>query len=266
MTCSIAGLKDKPNCYSQQADLPNSKKLFPEYKNIYSQVLQDCVKRVEKTFDRWLKGDSKGKRSGKPRFKGVRRYNSYTYPQLKQDCINGNKINLPKIGAVKLILHRPIPDGFKIKTATVTKRCDGWYINLSLENTAVPVLKIGISPTADNTIGVDMGLKEFLVTSTGVAVTIPQHYRKAEKQLNRCQRKLSRKQKGSNRRQKAVARVAKQHKTVADKRKDFHYKTVGWLLGQGQVIAFEPTPYRLNGWRWEYVTLALMLRSQIWPC
>lgn len=56
LTCSIAGLKDKPNYYSQQNDLPNSKQLFPEYKNVHSQLLQDCVKRVEKTFDRWLKG------------------------------------------------------------------------------------------------------------------------------------------------------------------------------------------------------------------
>lgn len=98
LTCSIAGLKDKPNYYSQKADLPNSKKLFPEYKNIHSQVLQDCVKRVDKTFERRLKGDTKGRRSGKPRFKGKNRYHSFTYPQLKQDCIFGNKINLPKIG------------------------------------------------------------------------------------------------------------------------------------------------------------------------
>ena len=239
LTCSIAGLKDKPNYYSQQNDLPNSKKLFPEYKIIYSQVLQDCVKRVEKTFDRWLKGDSKGKKSGKPRFKGVRRYHSFTYPQLKQECINGNKINLPKIGWVKLILHRPLPDRFKLKTATITKHCNGWYVNLSLEDTAVPSTKIDVDPTANNTVGIDVGLKEFLVNSNGEAVAIPQHYRKAEKQLKRASRKLSRKQKGSNRRSYAVDRVARQHKKVADKRKDFHYKTARWLLAQGQVIAVE---------------------------
>ena len=239
LTCSIAGLKDKPNYYSQANDLPKSKQLFPEYKDIHSQVLQDCVKRVEKTFDRWLKGDSNGKRSGKPRFKGVGRYHSFTYPTVKQDSINGNKINFHKIGWVKLILHRPIPDGFKIKTAIITKHCDGWYINLSLEDTAVPSPKIDILPTDTNTIGIDVGLKEFLVTSTGVAVPIPQHYRKAEAKLKRASRKLSRKQKGSNRRKKAVARVALQHKKVADKRKDFHYKTASWLLAQGQVVAVE---------------------------
>ena len=239
LTCSIAGLKDRPNYYSQKANLVDSKKLFPEYKEIHSQVLQDCVKRVDKAFDRWLKGDGKGKKSGKPRFKGVGRYHSFTYPQLKQESLVGNKINLPKIGWVKLILHRPVPTGFKIKTATITNHSDGWYINLSLEDVSVPSLKIDVAPTGDNTIGIDLGLKELLVTSNGEAVPIPQHYRKAEKQLKRSQRNLSRKNKGSNRRKKAVARVAKHHKKVVDKRKDFHYKTAGWLLGQGQVIAVE---------------------------
>ncbi|WP_219723989.1 hypothetical protein [Fischerella thermalis] len=103
----------------------NSKKLFPEYADIYSQVLQDCVARVKKTFDRWLKGDCNGHKSGKPRLKGVGRYRSFTFPQMKQDCIQGKFINLPKIGLVKLIEHRPLPDGFKIKTATITRLTDG---------------------------------------------------------------------------------------------------------------------------------------------
>lgn len=101
------------------------------------------------------------------------------------------------------------------------------------------MFKIDVVPTTDNTVGIDVGLKEFLVTSTGEAVLIPQYYRKAEAKLKRCQRKLSRKQKGSNRLRCAVTRVAKHHKKVANKRKDFHYKTAGWLLAKGQVIAVE---------------------------
>lgn len=132
-----------------------------------------------------------------------------------------------------------MPDGYKIKTATITKHCDDWYINLSLEDKSVPTLTIDISPTENNTTGIDVGLKEFLVTSNGESVAIPQHYRNAEAKLKRCQRKLSRKKKGSKRRQKTVIRVAKQHKKVADKRKSFHYKTANWLLDKSQVIAVE---------------------------
>jgi len=52
---------------------------------------------------------------------------------MKEGCLQGNLINLPMFGKVKVILHRPIPDGFKIKTASVTKKADGYYLTLSLD-------------------------------------------------------------------------------------------------------------------------------------
>ena len=238
LICHLPSLKDNPDFYSQKRDLVNSKALFPEYKAIHSQVLQDCVERVKKTFDRWLKGDCNGRKSGKPRFKGVGRYRSFTFPQMKQDCIQGKCINLPKIGLVKLIQHRPLPDGFKIKTATVTCKVDGWYVTLSLEDASVPVLTPD-APNLDNTIGIDMGLKAFLVDDLGKDEPISQHYRKAEKRLKRLQHSLSRKKKGSNRRKKAIKRVSKAHLKVANQRKDFHYKTAKKLLSQGKHIAHE---------------------------
>jgi putative transposase len=238
LICHLPELKPNPDFYSQKRDLVNSKLLFPEYGGIHSQVLQDCVERVKKTFDRWFKGDSKGKRSGRPRFKGQGRYRSFTFPQMKQDCIDGKFIKLPKIGKVKVILHRSIPDGFKIKTATITQKADGWYVTLSLEDASVPELSPEL-PTLDNTIGIDMGLKSFLVTDEGKEVPIPQHYRKAQKRLGRLQRSLSRKKKGSKRRKKAIKRVAKAHQKVANQRKDFHYKTAKRLLNKGKHIGHE---------------------------
>jgi putative transposase len=238
LICYLPELKNQPDFYSQKRDLVNTKVLLPEYADIHSQVLQNCIERVKKTFDRWLKGDSNGKRSGKPRFKGRGRYRSFTFPQIKQDCIEGKFITLPKIGTIKLILHRPLPDGFKLKTATITRKADGWYISLSLEDQFVPDLTPDI-PTLENTVGIDMGLKSFLATSEGEEVTIPQPYRKAEKRLKRLQRQLSRKKKGSKWRAKAVKRVAKAHLQVANQRKDFHYKTSKRLLNKGRHIAHE---------------------------
>ncbi|MHC5832325.1 MAG: transposase, partial [Nostoc sp.] len=89
----------------------------------------------------------------------------------------------------------------------------------------MPSINSDVIPTPDNTVGVDMGLKSFLVTSDNQEIEIPQHYRKSEKKLKRLQRHLSRKHKGSNRRKKAIKRVAKTHLKVANQRKDFHYKT-----------------------------------------
>ena len=237
LVCHLPELRDNPDYYSQKKTLPQLKKTHPWYGEIYSQVLQDVVKRVKVTFDRFLKGDSNGKRSGKPRFKDRNRYRTFTYPQMKDGCLQENLINLPMLGKVKVVLHRPIPDGFKIKTASVTKKADGYYLTLSLEDKTVPEIKPDINP--DKITGIDVGLKEFLTTSEGETVAISQYYRKAQKRLRVIQKRVSRRKKGSNRRQKAIKQLGKKHKKVADKRKDFHFKTANWLLSKYDVIAHE---------------------------
>ncbi|MDJ0518575.1 RNA-guided endonuclease InsQ/TnpB family protein [Dapis sp. BLCC M229] len=235
----IPQLRDNPDYYYQKKDLVNTKDKFPEYKLIHSQVLQDGIKRVKLAFDRWFKADKNGKKLGKPRFKGKGRYHSFTYPQIKQDCIFNQRINLPKIGNVKLIQHRPLPDGFQIKTVTISRKADGYYVTLSLEDKSVPSLNSQVKPTSENTLGIDLGLKYFLVTSEGESVPIPQYYRKSQQRLKTLQKRLSRKKKGSKRWLKAVKAVGKQHKKVADKRKDFHFKTANELLLKADIIAHE---------------------------
>lgn len=237
LVCHLPELRDNPDYYTQKKTLPNLKKTHPHYGEIYSQVLQDVVKRVKVTFDRFLKGDSKGKRSGRPRFKPRSRYRTFTYPQIKDGCLLGNLINLPKLGQIKVVLHRPIPDGFQIKTASITKKADGYYVTLSLEDSTVPTIKPDFNP--DSITGIDVGLKEFLTTSEGETVSIPQYYRKSQKRLRVMQKRVSRRRKGSNRRLKAVKQLGRQHKKVADKRQDFHFKTANNLLKKYDVIAVE---------------------------
>jgi putative transposase len=239
LVCHLPELKARPDFYCQKRDLVNSKKLFPEYKELPSHTLQDVIARVEKAFDRWLSGDSNGRRSGKPRFKGQGRFRSLAFPDpVKPEHINGRFIQLPKIGKLKMILHRPMPDGFPVKTAAIIKKVDGYYITLSLQDSSVPVLMPDV-PTRENTIGIDMGLKAFLVDDSGRDEPIPQHYRKAEKRLKRLQRSLSRQKRGSSRRQKAIKRVSKAHLKVSNQRQDFHYKTAKKLLSQGKHVAHE---------------------------
>lgn len=237
LTCSIAELRDNPEYYGQKRSLVGLKRDRPWYKEIHSQVLQDMVKRVKLSFDRYLSGDCNGKRSGKPRFKGANRYRSFTYPQASINWIDGSKIELPKIGAIKAVWHRPLPDGFEVKAAILTKKADGWYITLSLEDKSVP--EVGADIDWDNSIGIDLGLKEFLVTSNDERVPVPQHFRKSQKKLAKLQRFASRKKKGSNRHKKALNRVAKVHLKTARQRKDFHFKVWTWLLGKYDVIFHE---------------------------
>ena len=237
LVCHLPELRDNPDYYSQKKTLPQLKKTHPWYAEIYSQVLQDVVKRVKVTFDRFLKGDSNGKRSGRPRFKSRSRYRTFTYPQVKDGCLQNNLINLPMLGKVKVVLHRSIPDGFKIKTVSITKKADGYYLTLSLEDSTVPEIKADFNP--NKITGIDVGLKKFLTTSEGKTVAIPQHYRKTQKRLRTTQKRVSRRKKGSNRRQKAVKQLGKCHKKVADKRKDFHFKTANNLLNKYDVVAVE---------------------------
>ena len=237
LVCHLPELLDKPNRFSQQASLKQLKIDRPWYKEIHSQVLQEVPKKVEIAFDRWLKGDSNGKKSGRPRFQGPGRYRTFTYPQFKQHHFVGNKITLSKIGGVKVIVHRPIPDGFIIKTVSVTKKANGYYVTLSLDNKEVPTIKPDFN--ADNIVGIDVGLIDFYVASDNTRIAAPKYLRKSERKLKSAQRKVSRRKKGSNRKKKAIKKLGIKHLKVANIRKDFHFKTAKNLLSKYDVIAVE---------------------------
>jgi putative transposase len=237
VVCPIPELKDQPNRFSQQASLIQLKKEKSWYKGIHSQVLQEVPKKVEIAFDRWLKGDANGKRSGKPRFKAACQYKTFTYPQFKRENFKNDKITLSKIGTIQVIVHRQIPDGFDIKTVSVTQKADGYYVTLSLDDRTVPTIKPDFDET--NIVGIDVGLIDFIVTSDDERIAAPKFLRKAEGQLKSAQRRVSRRNKGSNRRKKAIKKLGKQHKKVADTRKDFHFKIANNLLKKYDVIAVE---------------------------
>src|SRR4028119_781793 len=244
VSCSIAPIVQQPEYYWPKKDLLNTKQLFPEYAGIHSQVLLNCIERVKKAFDRYIKADSSGKRSGKLRFKGRGRYHSFTYTQMKQDCIKGNRITLPKSGDVKITLHCPIPEGFKIKTATIVFAADGYYVTLILPDESVPVISPSFYP--EKVVGIDMELNEFLNTSEADTVPIPQFARIAGQVKKRLNKSVSRKKKGSNRRGKAVKRLSRPHQKVGGQGKDFHYKTAQPLLERYDLIGFEYL--NVKGW------------------
>jgi putative transposase len=68
---------------------------------------------------------------------------------------------------VPIVFHRPIPKGFKVKTGTVIPEADGWYISITLENQTVPVTVAEIQPTAENSLGIDLGLTNYAYLSNG---------------------------------------------------------------------------------------------------
>ncbi|WP_293060720.1 transposase [Okeania sp. SIO2B3] len=150
---------------------------------------------------------------------------------------DGKQIITTRFGAIPVIVHRPIPDGMTIKTATITKKADGYYVSFSLEDKSVPSL---ISTENIKTaVGIDVGLKEFLTTNTGETVSVPKFYRKSQSNLARKQKKASRKEIGSNNWRAAQNRIARLHQHIARQREDFHYKTAHKLVKEYDMIAVE---------------------------
>ncbi|MEA5496306.1 transposase [Limnoraphis robusta Tam1] len=236
----LRSLREQPEYYGQKRDLVRLKQLFPEYKDIHADVLQEMVKRVKLAFDRYIKGDCNGNRSGKPRFKGKGRYRTFSYPRVKTDCIQNGYIQLPKLGKIKLIDHRPIPEGFTIKTALVTKKADGFYVTLSLVDHTVPDFNPDhIEATEDNSIGIDLGLEKFGSLSTGEVISIPQYFRKAEDKLEKLQQKASTRKKGSRARKLLYRKVAKLHQRIQRQRKQFHFEQANQLTAKSDVIFIE---------------------------
>ena len=240
LVCSIAELRDRPEYYGQKRSLVPLKQERPWYADVPSDVLQDMVKRVELAFSRFLQGDKNGKRSGKPRFKGKNRYRTFAYQQVSAACVWGNRLKLPKLGEVKFICHRPIPEGFVIKRALVTKKADGWYVTLTLEDKLVPEAPLPKTiPTEDNSIGVDAGLEYFVACSNGKTEEPPKFYRQSEEKLAKLQAKREKRKKGSKARRKLNERVARVHQRVARQRRQFHFELASKLLEKAEVIFIE---------------------------
>jgi putative transposase len=237
----IGEIPDKVDYYTQQSALKETKQLFPDYKNIWSESQQVNLQRLNKAWERWLFPDKSGKRGGRPRFKKVGELRSFVYPRV--NCpkagayLNSGVLKLSKIGEMPVIMHRPIPDGFTLKTCTIVHKADGWYCCISLQDEAVPEpMPLDEVKTA---VGVDVGLKEFLTTSDGEAVPIQQTYRKTQSHLARQQRKLARQQKGSKRAERQKNFIARIHQRLGRIRENFHYKTAHKLVNQYDLVAVE---------------------------
>jgi putative transposase len=227
----------------QKDDLTNTKDLFPEYAELPSQTLQDVIERVNKAFDRFVVGDSKGKKSGKPKFKGRPYFKSICFPQ-KAEVVRHGVINLPKIGDIEFIQHRPIPEGFTVKTAIISRECDGYFLVLTLEDQSIPVAVVEIQPTEENSKGIDLGLEFYSSGSDGKQYEFPRWFRKHEAKLAKLQAKQAKAEKGSAARKVYAVRVARLHKKIAASRLDWQYKLAYKLFADCDVLFMEDLSLR----------------------
>ncbi len=192
-------------------------------------------------MDNFTQPDKNGKTSGRQKFKGKHYYNSFSYPQLSNTNIVKNAngrycINLPKIGLVPFVYNRAIPGGFKVKTGTVIREADGWYISFTIEDKAVPLEVAEIQPTEDDSKGIDLGLLHYAVTSDGEFIEVPKFFRLSEDRLSRLQVRLAKKQKHSKPWKILKRKIAKLHQLIARQRLDWQFKLAYHLFSDVSVI------------------------------
>ncbi len=234
-------LMDRRSCYEQtgkglsrirqQEILKSDKQRVKSLSEIHSQVLQDVLFRVERAFQGFFRRlKEQNDKAGYPRVKGKNRYNSFTYPQSGFEIVN-NRLNLSKTGHIKIKLHRSIQG--TIKTCTIKREIDRWYACFSVE------LENQEKKSVEFTTGIDAGFRKVVTLSNGEAVENPSFYRKTLSKLKIVQKSLSRKVKGSNNRKKQRVVLAKLHRTIANKRKDFLHKLSRKLVNTYDLIAIE---------------------------
>lgn len=207
------------------------KKEFPWLKEVDSLALANAQMNLQTAYNNFFKRPD----VGFPKFKS-KKSNHFSYTTNNQGgniYINQRYIRLPKIGLVRVKKHRDF-EGV-IKSVTISKAPSGKYFVSVLVDCADEKQL----DATNKSIGIDMGIKEFAVTSDGEVINNPKYLRKSEERLRKLQKDLSRCKKGSNNRNKARLKLAKQHEKIMNQRKDFLHKLSTRLINENQIIILE---------------------------
>jgi putative transposase len=219
------------NWYETKARIPALKAERPALKLVYSQTLQDVTARVDLAFKAFFRRCKAGETPGYPRFRGFGRYDSFTYPQTGFK-LDGDRLDLSKIGRVEIILHRPVEG--EIKTLTIRRSSTGkWFACFSVETEPAAL------PESGRVVGIDVGLEHFATLSTGEHIPNPRFFRRDQRALAKAQRKLAVEAKGTPervRRRKVVAHI---HERIANRRADHAHQLSRRLVDTYGLIAFE---------------------------
>jgi putative transposase len=169
----------------------------------------------------------------RPRFKKKGQRDSFRLPNQKFKIV-GNKIQLEKIGKIDFVQDRIIAENSKFLSVTISKNSVGQYFASVLVETTVEAL-----PKTGKTVGCDVGLKSFLVTSNNETFDNPRYFRESQAKIKQAQRHLSRKQKGSKRYRKQKRKLAKIHLKVANQRSHFLHQITNHLVKNNDEIVIE---------------------------
>jgi len=224
--------------YQQQKAMTAWKPDHAELKTVHSQVLQNVAVRVELAFQAFFRRVKLGEEPGYPRLKGKGQYDSITYPQDGYS-VGQSTVTLSKIGQVKAKVHRLCPG--TIKTCTVSREGEKWYVCLSCEYEAERL------PENTESVGIDVGLKSFAALSNGEFIENPRFFRKEETTLAKAQRKFDKVKHhhGSNHQSEAKERkaakkvVRRVHERIKNRRHNFVHQQSRKLVNRFGILAVE---------------------------
>ena len=226
----------KSKTYNQNsADSTQLKKELTWLSDVDSWAITNSLRDLETAYKNFFRRCKKGENPGFPKFKKKSHRQSYrtTNPNKYKLNIKDGKIRLPKLGFVKFKKDREIEGRWL--NMTISRTPSGKYY---LSICCTDILRCDIEKTG-SVIGIDLGLKDFLVDSNGSKVNNPKYLKKSERKLKRLQRQHSKKQKGSRNKEKSRIRVAKQYEKVSNQRKDFLNKLTTDLIKNHDIICCE---------------------------
>jgi putative transposase len=197
--------------------------------DVASVPLQQSLRHLDKAFLNFFEG-----RGEYPTCKKKRNQQSATYVGTAFQWNNGT-LTLAKMETPLAIRwSRPLPKESKPSTVIVSKdAADRYFVSVLVVQDIAP-----LSPV-EQSVGADLGLKDFVILSTGETVGNPKFFHKDEKKLAKAQRRLAKKQKGSKNRAKARKKVARIHARIRDRRRDFLHKLSTRLIRENQTICVE---------------------------
>jgi len=212
------------------------KKELAWLKEVDATALQSSIKDLDTAYKNFFRRVKNGdKKAGYPKWK-TKHDNRKSY---KSKCVGtnikllGKCIQIPKLGYVECRISKEVRG--RILSATVSQNPSGKYF-VSICCTDVEIEPL---PCTGAMIGIDLGIKEFAITSDGQKFENHKHLARSEKKLARLQRQLSRKQKGGKNRDKARIKVARMHEHITNQRKDTLHKLSTQLIRYYDVIALE---------------------------
>lgn len=190
-------------------------------KEVNSQSLQQSLRHLDAAYTRFFRD-----KKSFPKFKNKSSRNSFCNPQNTK--IVENKLIIPKFKkGIPIIIHRELIG--KICSSTISKTPSGKYFTSILVEDSKTEPKLN-NPNEERTLGIDLGLTNYLTDSNGNTVENPRHLKRKLKKLKRMQRKMSRKKLGSKNRDKQRKKVAICHEKVVNCRKDFLHKLTKKLV------------------------------------